>query len=246
MDYRIDNLWLDIHNGYALMQMQCHDDTNTQVAVMNYNVKKDNEQFRSYITNIDFAEDFMPDVCKLMFHRLAEEVGPDFDFVSDALSKEQKMVIETIAYPAVDVHAEDILESVADIRANLRKLPKNIEDLSESQLFKVEDALSALDRFQQDFAKIDTLYSFHVLPVNPKMTKNALTSAKDSFEHLAKLRASNQPCVVDTVHPEHGKPLTFFSQENMAKIFKTLSAPYKMLNAQIKKVQVTRNIDFAR
>ena len=246
MDYRIDNLWLDVNNGYALMQMQCHDDMYRQVAVMNYNVKKNNNQNRSYITNIDFAEDFLPDVCKLMFQRLAEDIGPDFDFVSDSLSKEQKLVIATIAYPAVDINAEDILESVSDIRYRLRNLPKDFNELSVSDINTVDSAISDLDKFAHDFSKISTLYSFHVLPTNPKTTKIALKSAKNSFEHLSKIHATDSVCILDSVHPELNKPLTFFSKDNMSKIHKTFSVPYKMLNAQIKNVQKTRNISITR
>ena len=236
MDYQINNMWLDVHNHQALMQMRVYE-SGKQIAVMNYNVINDGMESRSFITNLDFVEDFMPDVCRLMFNNLAEEVGPDFDFVADKLSAQDKQVIETVAYPAVDIHAEDILESVSSIRASFNGYPKELEHFTDDELTKLEERLNTLDKFEKDFAKLSTVYSFRVIPTNPRLAKIYLNSSRESFEHLSSLRAKNQICILDTIKSENGTNLTYFSKDNIDKIHKSLSAPYKMLTDKIAKYE---------
>ena len=236
MDYELENLWLDVHNSQSLMQMRCYDSTKgNQVAIMNYNFVDNERESRSYITNFDFVEKFDPAICKLMFTRLAEEVSPDFDFVSDKLSEKEKQIISAVAYPAIDSHAVDILSSVSKIRAKLKPYPKEISKLSSEGFDEVEKNLAILDKFEDNFAKLSTIYSFKVIPSNPKTAGIALRVAKESFENMSMISANPQLCVLDTLN--NGKPLTFFSKDNLRKIHKSLSSPYKMLTEQITNFQ---------
>lgn len=233
MEVEITNEALDVHQGYVYMQMIARNADEQEAARMLYAVRHDigNDNCHSYIMSLEFPLGYEQGIARQLFTRLAQDVGPSFEFDLDKELSAQADIENRFTYPVVHPVLYDVVERGLDLRrdmANVTELAaegkltgRNTELLLERRMATLDDELTpALN----DLAGVSAL---EIRSFNPKTARTAYSYALKRIETLGK--GINETPAVPMLDNEENHA---FSRAGLCRVRHELGEVYTALTAK--------------
>lgn len=243
MEVSITNEALDIHQGYVYMQMTAFDNNEREAARMLYAVRDDldNHASHSCILSLDFPLGYDKGVARQMVSRLAQDVGPSFEFDIDKATPAQQDIETRFSFPVVHPVLYDTLQCVLELRkdmANIDALTASGRLSEHNRELLLENRMSKLDGpLSKTLEAIGSPATLEIRSFNPKLARSAYGFAMKRIEELGKGINETPPVPMLDEKRKH-----VFSLAGLKKIHRDLGQIYVSLQNGLAKIPRPRGV----